>query len=125
MKPADCPVIHPLGGPEPGATPVPTRPEDQREIWSDDYDDNVVCDRCGGEGSIDYDDAGPAVWGEDCPSEMNHLVTCPDCLGQGVPLTAPLIPKRLRLWRRLTKRERRKYWVPTKALADPRQEDAP
>lgn len=74
----------------------PTKPADpaplagrtgsaEEELWSDDYDDNVVCDRCGGEGSIEYDDAGPDVWGEDCPSLMNHLVMCPDCRGEGVP----------------------------------------
>lgn len=53
------------------------------------YDDNLVCERCGGEGSIEYDDAGSDVWGEDCPSEMNHLVECPACRGEGVPPNAP------------------------------------
>lgn len=41
------------------------------------------CDRCGGEGHIEYDEGGPDVWGEDCPSEVNHLVACPDCDGSG------------------------------------------
>jgi hypothetical protein len=37
---------------------------------------------CGGEGFIEYLEC-PEVWGEDCPSEVNHLVTCPDCAGTG------------------------------------------
>lgn len=41
-------------------------------------------DRCGGEGFIEYADAGPSVWGEDTPSEKNHLVTCPQCYGTGL-----------------------------------------
>ena len=44
-----------------------------------DEDDNEVCDRCGGDGFIEYADAGPSEWGEDCPSEMNHLIPCPEC----------------------------------------------
>lgn len=50
-----------------------------------DYDDldRDTCERCGGDGSIEYMDAGPSVWGEDCPSEVNHLVECPDCGGTG------------------------------------------
>ncbi len=58
--------------------------------WDDDtYDgdghqyDSDECERCGGEGFIEYADAGPDVWGEDCPSEVNHLVTCPECGGWG------------------------------------------
>lgn len=52
----------------------------------DDYDGEPRedCWRCGGDGVIDYMDAGPDVWGEDCPSEVNHLVTCPDCGGTGL-----------------------------------------
>lgn len=49
----------------------------------DDYDDRECCHRCGGEGFIEYAEAGPEVWGEDCPSEVNHLVTCPECGGEG------------------------------------------
>ena len=48
------------------------------------YDpDRDLCERCGGEGFIEYADAGPDVWGEDCPSMVNHLVNCPDCDGTG------------------------------------------
>jgi hypothetical protein len=52
----------------------------------DDYDqqDRDQCDRCGGDGVLDYLDAGPDVWGEDCPSLVDHLVTCPDCGGTGL-----------------------------------------
>lgn len=50
------------------------------------YDpDRDDCDRCGGEGNLEYDEAGPDVWGEDCPSETNHLVACPDYRGSGRP----------------------------------------
>lgn len=49
--------------------------------WDDDHGDPDRCDRCGGEGVIEYAEAGPEVWGEDCPSEVNHLVTCPECGG--------------------------------------------
>jgi PRTRC genetic system protein A len=42
--------------------------------------DSVDCDRCGGDGFVEYMDA-PDTWGEDCPSEENHLVTCQDCRG--------------------------------------------
>lgn len=45
-------------------------------------DDCDVCDRCGGDGLIEYLDAGPSEWGEDCPSEMNHLIPCPECRGR-------------------------------------------
>ena len=48
----------------------------------DDFEDDR-CDRCGGEGVIEYAEGGPEVWGEDCPSEVNHMVTCPDCGGNG------------------------------------------
>jgi len=56
--------------------------------YIDDYDyhfnyDREECHRCGGEGFIEYLEGGPSVWGEDCPSEINHLVTCPDCGGAG------------------------------------------
>ena len=53
----------------------------QRDFHDEDLDDDS-CHRCGGEGFVEYNDA-PEAWGEDCPSEMNHLVTCPICLGRG------------------------------------------
>lgn len=49
----------------------------------DDHNDACRCDECGGEGFIEYNDAGPSYWGEDCPSEINHLVTCRTCGGTG------------------------------------------
>lgn len=58
--------------------------------YGPDYDDSDhwdgidnTCERCGGDGTIEYLDAGPSVWGEDCPSEVNHLVECPNCEGTG------------------------------------------
>lgn len=55
----------------------------------DDDEDDVAemslcerCERCGGEGLLEYIDA-PDTWGEDCPSEVNHLIECPDCAGTG------------------------------------------
>lgn len=49
----------------------------------DDFYSRDERERCGGEGLIEYAEGGPEVWGEDCPSEVNHLVTCPDCGGNG------------------------------------------
>lgn len=50
---------------------------------SDEHDhDDDTCPDCGGEGFQEYDDC-PEVWGEDSPSEGNHLVTCPTCGGSG------------------------------------------
>lgn len=51
--------------------------------WPHDWDDSEECDRCGGDGHIEYAEGGPSVWGEDCPSEVNHLVECPECGGYG------------------------------------------
>ena len=59
---------------------VPVMPE-----WPDSFDgedEDNRCERCCGEGFVEYNDA-PDTWGEDCPSEVNHLVTCPDCRGTG------------------------------------------
>lgn len=53
-------------------------PEDVDDLYGDDD----ACPRCGGDGSIEYLEA-PETWGEDCPSEKNHLVECPDCDGTG------------------------------------------
>jgi len=57
-----------------------------RALEPHEQDDDLLstdCLRCAGEGFIEYLEAGPDVWGEDCPSEENHLVTCPDCGGTG------------------------------------------
>lgn len=54
--------------------------EDDADFY--DPDCGEFCSRCGGEGFIEYMDA-PDTWGEDCPSEENHLITCPDCGGLG------------------------------------------
>lgn len=53
----------------------------------DPYDEDLrdmddTCYRCGGDGVLEYMDA-PETWGEDSPSEDNHLVTCPECRGRG------------------------------------------
>lgn len=40
------------------------------------------CYLCGGDGHREYVDS-PDEWGEDCPSEVNHLVTCRECDGYG------------------------------------------
>lgn len=49
----------------------------------DDESDLCICDRCGGEGWIDYLDGDGGDWGEDCPSEENHPITCRACRGTG------------------------------------------
>jgi hypothetical protein len=49
-----------------------------------DFEEIECCGTCGGEGMIEYMEGGPEVWGEDCPSEENHLVTCPNCRGSGL-----------------------------------------
>ena len=60
------------------------RGDDVRD--DDDYpvarleDDN--CHTCGGQGFAEYLDC-PEAWGEGCPSEKNHLITCPNCGGSG------------------------------------------
>ena len=45
--------------------------------------ERCICDRCGGEGWIDYLDGDGSDWGEDCPSEENHPITCRQCNGTG------------------------------------------
>lgn len=45
-------------------------------------EESDLCPVCGGDGSVEYDDH-PECWGEDCPSEVNHLITCPECGGSG------------------------------------------
>ncbi len=46
------------------------------------------CDRCGGDGFVEYLEA-PEAWGEDCPSKLNHFVTCVYCGGTGGHLECP------------------------------------
>lgn len=48
-----------------------------------DGNDNDLCPTCGGDGSAEYLDC-PESWGEDCPSMMDHLITCPNCKGSGL-----------------------------------------
>jgi Lar family restriction alleviation protein len=70
---------------EPPTEPCPKcNPSGQADDSSDrdEDDEDNRCERCGGEGFVDYFDA-PETWGEDCPGERNHLVTCPDCRGSG------------------------------------------
>lgn len=74
---------------------IPMPPEDDQHR-SDDYaidPDDILCDRCGGDGSVEYDDA-PDAWGEDCPSDVNHLIPCPDCRGSGERPNTPAQPRR-------------------------------
>lgn len=46
------------------------------------------CQICGGEGSREYNDA-PEEWGEDCPSEANHLIECRECDSSGIERWCP------------------------------------
>ena len=57
-----------------------TQPESCPDCY--EYPCRCPCERCGGEGHIELWDA-PDLWGEDCCSEVNDLVTCPECGGQG------------------------------------------
>ncbi|MEE9598561.1 MAG: hypothetical protein V3V96_17440 [Acidiferrobacterales bacterium] len=51
--------------------------------WDDDFDeDRDNCPSCGGSGRREYIEC-PEAWGEDCPSELNHMITCPNCGGSG------------------------------------------
>ncbi len=47
-----------------------------------DMEPRDECERCGGDGFIELAEA-PELWGEDCMSEKNRLVKCPDCDGYG------------------------------------------
>lgn len=46
--------------------------------WFNETHDWEDCPRCGGEGFIELVDA-PEMWGEDCLSEENCLIDCPEC----------------------------------------------
>jgi hypothetical protein len=69
--------------PESG-TPInpPLSSEDEQAALEADPDCGV-CDRCGGDGMIEYNDGDGSDWGEDCPVELNHLITCRACQGTG------------------------------------------
>jgi DnaJ-class molecular chaperone len=41
------------------------------------------CELCGGDGVKALSELGPSAWGEDCFSEQDRIVTCPDCSGTG------------------------------------------
>lgn len=49
----------------------------------DEGEERCRCDRCGGDGFIEYNDGDGGDWGEDCPSEQNHLIVCRACRGTG------------------------------------------
>jgi len=55
------------------------------EFDDDDFDalGEPRCPWCGGDGVAEYDEC-PEAWDEDCPSEKNHLITCPQCKGSGL-----------------------------------------
>lgn len=45
-----------------------------------DYDDDdETCGRCGGDGWVMLSECGPSEWGEDCFSEEDRAIQCPDC----------------------------------------------
>lgn len=48
-----------------------------------DLAEPCICDRCGGDGWIDYFDGDGGDWGEDFPAEENHPITCRACRGTG------------------------------------------
>lgn len=50
------------------------------ELNDDEEDD--LCWTSSGEGFFDLEDH-PELWGEDCLSEMNRSVVCPNCKGSG------------------------------------------
>lgn len=51
---------------------------DWDEFYAQYDHDAWTCDLCGGEGVREYNDA-PDEWGEDCPSQVNHLIPCRGC----------------------------------------------
>ena len=46
-----------------------------------DFDGNQedVCPMCGGDGWVMLSECGSSEWGEDCFSEQDRAVTCPEC----------------------------------------------
>lgn len=66
------------------STPHPQPSEPLLPTWAeDDAEDTCRCERCGGDGFIEYLDGDGGDWGEDCPSEENHLIVCRECRGTG------------------------------------------
>lgn len=53
-----------------------------RAYYDEFYDggDEPACDCCGGEGFVELEDH-PELWGDDCFTELNRLVACPECSG--------------------------------------------
>lgn len=52
------------------------------EPHEDDYEcgvDPEVCGMCGDDEWIMLSDAGPCEWGEDCFSEVDRPIACPEC----------------------------------------------
>ena len=66
---------------------IPTQPAPVLPpMFTDDdlnNEERCICDRCGGEGFIEYNDGDGSDWGDDSPSEVNHLITCRACKGTG------------------------------------------
>jgi hypothetical protein len=61
---------------------VSTKPQGTRAEWigDDEYDEDDVCQRCGGDGYIMASEGDPSDWGEDtyCGPE-DAVMACPDC----------------------------------------------
>ncbi len=60
--------------------------DDYGDSYEDDYENfgepHEDCECCGGEGHVELQDHSE-LWGEDCLSEVNRLVVCPECGGKG------------------------------------------
>ena len=52
------------------------------DIGDDRLESDDVCNLCGGERFVALSDC-PELWGEDCFSEIDRLVRCPECKGEG------------------------------------------
>ena len=90
--------VEPLLGPINIAEWLEMRDPYEAGIIDEDGNPDHSCDRCGGDGFMEYYDC-PESWEEDCPSEKNHLVECPECHGDGMNDA----------WRRLT--QKKVSWV--------------
>lgn len=73
----------------------PITDDEYEEFWDTHDRDDWTCDCCGGEGIVEYMDV-PEVWGEDCPSEENHLVNCPHCWELERDIKWAIVEKRLK-----------------------------